>query len=138
MPEEIPEVLNDIDVRFVQYEAVIRATQKAYFDSNGKYWQGLWTHSSTPSSESAPDSLSVSPTDQEESWLDMLSAYPNISFPETMLSRMKIDVYTDAFGGHGYTVILERDIDSDTWRRMVNMKGSKIIPEEWNKVVEEV
>ena len=50
MPEETPEILNDIDARFAQYEAIIKATQKAYFSDNGRYWQGLWTHSSTPSS----------------------------------------------------------------------------------------
>ena len=133
MPGEIPEILNDIDTRFVQYEAVIKATQKAYLNDNGKYWQGLWTHSDTPSSESAPDSLSDSPTDQEVSWLDMLSAYPNISFPETMLSRMRIDTYEDS-SGHGYVVILERDVGSDTWRKMVNMKGSKIVSNEWGKL----
>lgn len=133
MPEEIPEILNDIDVRFAQYEAIIKTTQKAYFSDNGRYWQGLWTHSSTPSSESAPDSLSESPTDQEVSWLDMLSAYPGISFPETMLSRMSIDTYEDS-SGHGYVVILERDVGSDTWRKMVNMKGSKVVSNEWSKL----
>tara|TARA_Y100001963_G_C6716846_1_gene417072 strand:- start:593 stop:1006 length:414 start_codon:yes stop_codon:yes gene_type:complete len=133
MPEETPEILNDIDARFAQYEAIIKATQKAYFSDNGRYWQGLWTHSSTPSSESAPDSLSDSPTDQEASWLDMLSAYPGISFPETMLSRMRIDTYEDS-SGHGYVVILERDVGSDTWRKMVNMKGSKIVSNEWGKL----
>ena len=51
MPAEIPEILNDIDVRFAQYEAIIKTTQKAYFSDNGRYWQGLGTHSSTPSAE---------------------------------------------------------------------------------------
>ena len=133
MPE-IPSVLNDIDTRFSQYREVIKATQEAYFSQNGRYWQGLWTHSSTPNSETAPDSLNDSPTDQQVSWLDMLSSNPSVSFPETMLSRMKIDTYQDT-SGHGYVVILERDVSSETWRKTINMKGNKTVSDEWRKVV---
>ena len=40
----------------------------------------------------------------------MLSQNPEISFPNTMLSRIKIDVFHDG-SGHGYVVILERDVE---------------------------
>ena len=134
MPEEIPEILNDIDSRFNVYREIIKQTQEVYFNANGRYWQGLWTHSQTPSSESAPDSLSGSPTDQNTNWLDMIETNPAISFPETMLSRMKIDTYENA-SSHGYIVVLERDVGSDTWRKMINMKGSKTLSDDWQKLV---
>ena len=134
MPEEIPEILNDIDSRFDAYREILKQTQKAYFNTNGRYWQGLWTHSQTPSSESAPDSLSSSPTDQDTSWLNMLETNPAVSFPETMLSRMRIDTYENA-SGHGYVVVLERDVGSDTWAKMINMKGNKTLSDDWQKLV---
>ena len=135
MPEEIPEILNSIDTRFNIYRQVIKQTQEAYFAQNKRYWQGLWTHSVTPSmGEVAPDRLGDSPTDQLVSWEDMLSQNPEISFPNTMLSRIKIDVFHDG-SGHGYVVILERDVDGDMWQKQLKIRGSEETESEWNKLV---
>ena len=135
MPEEKPEILNDIDNRFDIYRQVIKQTQEAYFIQNKKYWQGLWTHSITPSmGEVAPDRLGDSPTDQLVSWEDMLSQNPEISFPNTMLSRIRIDVYHDG-SVHGYVIVLERDSDGDTWQKQLRFKGDEEIESDWNKLV---
>ena len=122
MPDK-PSVLDDIDSGFEQWIPVIKNAQKKYYKDNGKYWQGLWTHSEAPSGTVEPDSLEDTPTDQDGSWSDIVSA-GEINFPETMISRLAINVFQN-IDGHGYTMVVERQDGTDTWRKSITVQSGK-------------
>ena len=122
MPDK-PSVLDDIDSGFEQWIPVIKNAQKKYYKDNGKYWQGLWTHSEPPSGTVVPNSLEDTPTDQDGSWFDIVSA-GEINFPETMISRLAINVFQN-MDGHGYTMIIERQNGTDTWRKSITVQSGK-------------
>lgn len=83
------------------------ARQNAYFAANGKYWQGLVTHSAIPTHDSATvgdtsaNRLTFKPTDQSETWGDFLPEWN----AETFAAAVVIDVY-DGPGGKGWIVIV--------------------------------
>lgn len=96
--------------------------QARYFAEHGRYWQGLPTHSLTPT---AGDPLSTDiamthPTDQAETWAD-IGAY----LPDLMNVSLRVDVY-ESPEGHGYVVVAETMITETTWTRSINFG-----PETW-------
>ena len=132
MPDK-PAILDDIDSGFEQWIPVIKDAQKNYYKNNGRYWQGLWTHSEPPSGEVEPDNLDNSPTDQSSSWDDIVEA-GNIDFPSTMISRIAINVFQN-IDGHGYTMVVERQVSSDTWRKTITVQANKEdYVEDWFKL----
>lgn len=79
--------------------------QNAYFAANGKYWQGLITHSSFPThttsttGDTTADKLTFHPTDQQSSWSTFLPEWTG----ENFAAAAKIDVY-DGPSGKGWIV----------------------------------
>lgn len=76
--------------------------QAAYLATNGRYFQGIRTHSPVPAdgAGAAPDP-SRKPTDQAESWQDA-----GFALPAAMPAALAVHVY-DGPKGKGYTAILE-------------------------------
>lgn len=87
--------------------AALVAAQEAYFQTHGRYWQGLATHDLPPDHTTAAaldtvaDRLATHPTDQSETWLDFLPALQGVSIP----AALAIDVY-EATQGHGFVATL--------------------------------
>jgi hypothetical protein len=83
--------------------------QEDYFATNGRYWQGLWSHSGDITQTDAldgdtvADALDDSPHDQTHTWRDALgNALDGVPFP----ARLRVDVYEGPLG-HGWTAYLE-------------------------------
>jgi hypothetical protein len=95
----------------------IAALQVSYFSTNGKYWQGLATHSAIPAdaAEVAPDMLGDAPSDQVETWEDF-----GVSLPGTTCVCLHVDTYNGS-SGHGYVVRGQVVLDGTTYNRSVNV-----------------
>lgn len=124
----VQEILNQIDQGIASYMPVITELQDKYKQENGRYWQGLFTHSSAPVDENSesPDNLGTSPTDQESSWNDIAGAV----IPDEMLSRIRIDSYNSS-NGHGFVVVVEKIINSETYTKRYNVGPEKGRSTEW-------
>ncbi len=127
----VEEILGQIDTGIESYKPVIANLQNEYFESNGKYWQGLFTHSSAPTDENfvTPDRLNEKPTDQNSSWQDIAGDV----MPTEMLSRIRIDTYSSP-EGHGYIIVAEKNINGDDYRRMYNVGPATGRSTDWEKV----
>ena len=133
MPEQ-PEILGQIDSGFESYKSLIVDAQSLYFKNYGKYWQGLWTHTDRPmGGPEPPNNLHSKPTDEVKNWEEVLSSYEEIEFPETMLSRMRIDTYID-MEGHGYIIYLETETNTDIWQRSFNIRQDKVTDGQWASI----
>tara|TARA_R100000700_G_C3108111_1_gene102286 strand:+ start:132 stop:527 length:396 start_codon:yes stop_codon:yes gene_type:complete len=127
----VEEILGQIDDGIENYKPIIANLQNQYFENNGRYWQGLFTHSTAPIDENseAPDRLGDRPTDQDSSWQDIAGD----AMPSEMLSRIRIDTY-ESPEGHGYIIIAEKTINSDSYRRMYNVGPESGRSSEWEKL----
>lgn len=115
---------NAIDAFLTNKSSLLTTRQEAWRTANGRYWQGLWTHTSAPThtnatdGSAAPTSFSSSPTDQIDRWLDRFNEWA----AENMPCRVRIDVY-QAPNGHGWTVTVQMIHTGQTWTRVVHMAG---------------
>jgi hypothetical protein len=117
----VEEILGQVDTGIENYLPVITNLQDQYYEANGKYWQGLFTHSSAPTDENSvsPDRLNESPTDQNSSWEDISGGV----MPAEMLSRIKIDTYSSP-EGDGYIIVAEKNVNGKDYRKMYNVGPS--------------
>lgn len=109
--------------------------QDTYFSSNGRYFQGLWTHTATVEQDDVvimdevPDNLSSKPHDQTHSWHDAVgSAFDSLPFP----CRMKIDVY-DGPQGHGWIATLQVLYKGDIYIRSKQVGPEIYHTQDWYK-----
>lgn len=98
--------------------AGIDALEAAYYASNGRYWQGLDTHTIPPGSDTPdmPNNVMSAPTDQPESWL---IALPFISLVDQVGYSTRVDVYNGP-GGWGYVVTFSTIMDGVLYVQSVN------------------
>tara|TARA_R100000908_G_C3740442_1_gene137152 strand:- start:555 stop:965 length:411 start_codon:yes stop_codon:yes gene_type:complete len=131
----VEQIQGQIDAGIASYMPVIQRLQDTFLEENGKYWQGLFTHSSAPSDEStaAPDSLSLTPTDEEVSWSDIAGA----SIPSEMLSRIKIDTYNSP-SGQGFVIVAEKEINGKIYRRHYNSGPVSGRDVSWHEISEDL
>ena len=133
----IPQILLDSEVNFNNFVPAIEQLQNNYFQSNGGYWQGLWTHTEPPSNDSGeePDNLDSSPADQGISWNDVIasSEYLSNAFPSTMVLRITIDVY-ETPSERGYIATLQKTVGENLWEKSICLKGSIEVDGEWHIV----
>lgn len=106
------EIRQAVDDKLVTLQAVITSRQDTFFATNGRYWQGLRTHTLNPSdgAETIPDIGAATPTDEGQAWPAVIRA---TAIPMTI----EIHKYHGP-GGHGYAVILTVTIAGGTWRRI--------------------
>lgn len=113
------QVVSAIDV-FLQTQLPILITkQNAYLAANGKYWQGLITHS-TPVThtlnllgDKTADRLNTAPTDQAERWLDFIPEWSGIILP----CRFIVHTYNGP-PGKGWSLRIETNYGPERWRRV--------------------
>lgn len=110
----------------------ITARQDLYFQNNGKYWQGLITHSIPPShttvqdNDIVPDNYNSKPTDQNESWKDVFPAFETIPFP----CQLQCDVYSGP-KGKGYVVTIRVIHNGNTYIRSQNVGPEDSYTKPW-------
>ena len=116
------QVRNAIDTYVSNRWAVIIARQETYLTNNGKYWQGLRTHTITPTHTNAIDGSSVCdrltahPTDQVTSWFDVFPEW----ITDLLAGAIKVDCYNGP-QGKGWTLQVEAVHNGTRYRRVVNV-----------------
>ena len=114
----------------------LTAAQNAYFATHGRYWQGLLSHISAPAhtdshdGEAAPDRMASKPTDQAESWSDVLPGWATVRFP----GRLQVDVY-DGPSGKGWVYIADVMHNGTRFRRIVNVGPETFRTQGWYQVI---
>jgi hypothetical protein len=90
-----------IDTWLVNRWPTITNRQALYLANNGRYWQGLITHSAVPAhtttvtNNAAPDRWTFKPTDVDLNWAD---AFPGGWSNEAVSAAIKFDVYAGPQG----------------------------------------
>ncbi|MDA2916756.1 hypothetical protein MYX64_07970 [Nitrospinae bacterium AH_259_B05_G02_I21] len=100
------------DAMWANLASHVADRQAAYLATNGRYFQGIRTHSPTPADGAvgAPDP-SRKPTDQVEDWTGA-----GFTLPASMPAALAVHVY-DGPAGKGYTAIFEVVVAGKRWRR---------------------
>lgn len=98
--------------------------QIAYFEENGRYWQGIRTHEIAPTDGRTEVPIKTRrPSDQAEDW----SA---ISLPNSMDVALEVHTY-DGPNGKGYIIFGECIIDGEVWRRAINFGPETYRDSDW-------
>lgn len=103
--ETLGQLRNRVDTWLTNKVPVLVARQNTYFTNHNRYWQGLITHASIPAhvtataGDATADKLTFTPTDQAESWLDILPEWQ----PEVFAAAAVISVYSGP-GGKGWNL----------------------------------
>jgi len=130
-----PQILLDAESNFNNFIPAIKELQRTYYENNGHYWQGLWTHVDPPSDDNGeqPDNLDSNPHDQEISWNDVIASSDLISnaFPDTMILRISIDVYSSP-SEQGYIVSLQKTVEESLWEKSICLEGSAETEDDWH------
>ena len=96
----LQEIRDAVDAKLATLWTAIQAKEDAYFLANGRYWQGLRTHTVIPTegTETLPSVGVVTPTDQPDPW-------PVALRTATLPMSLQIDVYNGPEGlGYQATV----------------------------------
>lgn len=116
------EIRAAVDTRLANLWATIQTRQETYAGAhNGRYWQGLRTHSITPTDgvTALPDVGTACPTDQ------LGQPWP-LSIRQTQMEMaLRMDVY-DGPAGVGYQATVFVTIVGQTW-----MRSAQVGPETW-------
>jgi len=115
MAVDIDATLIAVDAEIDTYYQDILDMQSSYYTTNSKYAQGLPTHAVLPEDglEAAPTELAQSPTDQAESWNDL------ITLPSTLKAAIEIDIYQTPTGW-GYIVTFRLLINGIEWVKSID------------------
>ncbi len=98
--------------------STIVARQENFRANRGQYWQGLTTHSTTPTYTNSTDGgalgdrLNTNPTDQFDTWLAVFPEWATDLCP----ARLRIDVYHGP-SGKGWCISLEATHSGTLYRR---------------------
>jgi len=114
-----------IDVVVDSHLPRIATYQSAYLLGHGRYFQGLWSHATTPDegSSNPPDQLASRPTDQLE---DFGAMWSQVAVGQGRIPmRVRIDVYNGP-SGQGYVMTFETARAGVAYQRVVNVG-----PESW-------
>lgn len=110
----------------------VLARQDAFFTNRGRYWQGLITHTVIPAHTTAVDAdvvadrLAMHPTDQAQSWLDVLAELSGIVFPAALV----MDVY-DGPQGKGYVATIFVRHNGTLYSRSQNVGPESFRTQAW-------
>lgn len=123
----LAEVRDMVDAFIAARQATVQTRQENYLTSNGRYWQGLRTHTIDPAHTTATDGsivgdrLGLKPTDISSTWLDVLPEWLTELFP----SCIRVDSYLGP-SGHGWLLILTAAHNGITYLKVINVG-----PESW-------
>lgn len=106
------EIRQAVDTKLANLWSAIQTRQDSYFSANGRFWQGIRTHSATPAdgTESLPDVGTAQPHYQ--------SGAPWPTGIRTTALPMSIEVHQyDGPAGRGYQATVYVTIGGRTWTR---------------------
>jgi hypothetical protein len=124
------EIKTKVDDFLTNLWTTIKAREATYLAANGKYWQGLVTHSVTPAegADVVPNLTATSkPTDIAEKWTDVFTV------PATMPCSVKVDTYSGP-KGIGYVGTVRVSILGQTWERSQQFGPESWRTEGWHNV----
>jgi hypothetical protein len=129
-------VLAAIDQELVSLWPLVVAKQAQYYGNNGRFFQGLYTHTTTPTdgNQAEPDRLWAHPTDQGESWLAL-----NIERLGP-LQYLPFALWMDAYkapGGDGFVACVEVVIQGRLGRRCQNYGPETQRTHDWIEVLDQ-
>lgn len=102
--------------------AKLGTRQQNFFVNRSQYWQGLSTHTGTPSHTTSkwdnrvPDRLSLHPTDQFDDWIAAIPEFQAVEMP----FKAKCDVY-EGPDGKGFVLILTFLYNGIQYERSINV-----------------
>jgi hypothetical protein len=109
-----------IDQVIGNYLPRLASYQASYVIANGRYFQGLWSHSAVPDESASlePDQLTLRPTDQLE---DFAAMWLTVRIAQGRLPlRFRIDVYNGPCG-QGYVILIEVTRLGQIFTRAINV-----------------
>lgn len=132
----IPAVLNVIDQKVTAMWPFVIQKQTQYYANHGNFFQGLYTHSVTPSdgNQNQPDQLFLHPTDQVATWLTL--NVEQLGPLEYLPFAIWMDSY-QAPGGDGFVGCIEVIINGRLGRRCQNYGPETWRTHDWIEVTEE-
>lgn len=123
MPNQTPaDIKNAVDARLAQLWGVIQSRQDAYFQANGRFWQGLRTHTVTPN-----DGNTATPTVGTRTPSDLTDPWPPAIRNTPIEMALQVDAY-DGPLGKGYVGTVQVTIGGRTWQR-----SAQVGPEVWRQ-----
>ena len=135
----LTQIRDRVDTWLADKWPTIVARQQNYFGNVGHYWQGLRTHTVTPTHDAGPDDgdtigdrLDDQPDDQ-----GAFSAWSNV-YPEWVTEAIPctvwIDVYETPAGIKGWVGNIEIVYSGTTYRRSQNVGPESFRTEAWHQV----
>lgn len=118
---------NSISLRWTN----IQNYQSSYLIANNRYYQALWSHTTTPSALTLANNLTSHPSYQAETAQALFTA-ANIS--TTLPMRIRIDWY-DGPSGKGYVLTIEVVACGVTKMRSINVGPEPYRDRAWTEVV---
>jgi hypothetical protein len=116
------QVKNACNLVFDRTLSLLSARQSNYFVNRARYWQGLKTHSVTPSHTTStwgrldPDRLNANPTDEFDSWTAAVPDLDSVQLP----CALTVDTY-DGPMGKGYILRAEFIYNNALYVRATNI-----------------
>lgn len=100
----LPQIRTKVDNWLAARWPSLVTLQESYLIAHGHYFQGLITHTTEPTDDvdTAPNRLSIKPTDQVERWGDFTV------LPATMPAALVIDIYDGPFGSGWVATVFVR------------------------------
>lgn len=117
----LAQIRHAVDAKLAALWTTIQTRQDAYAAAHdGRYWQGLRTHTITPVDgvKALPDVGNATPTDQPVAWPAAILTTP-------LEMALQIDVY-DGPAGQGYVATVQVDVLGQTYER-----AAQVGPEAW-------
>jgi len=120
-----------IDTAVADLITAINAAQVTYLAANGKYWQGLLSHSVIPADGNsvAADQLTQQPSDQSEDWNDFLGE----DAPGTLPAAIYVHTYKKPTGVQGYRIQKLFIYDDEFYSSTVDSGGAPEEEVEWSE-----
>ena|SRR5688572_18974849 len=106
----------------------IRERQHVYRAMNGRYWQGVISHSIIPK-DGLPGVLALdNKATDEDNWTDF-----GLVLPPAIECALRVDTYSGVLGD-GYTVTAIVGFNGDTYQRIANVGPERERATGWQKV----
>lgn len=123
-----------IDAALITHWAKIQNWMTTYAAGHGgRYFQALRSHTTPPANgaASAPDRLTLKPTDQTET---LAQLWNGASLPSIVPFALTVNVY-DGPAGAGWEAVIEMIDAGQLWRRVVNSGPETYRDSAWSPVV---
>lgn len=123
------QIRDQVDAKLANLWTAIQTKENSYFAANGRYFQGLKTHTLTPKdgAETTPDVGTKTPHYQPDPWP---LAIRNTAMPMTL----EIHQYVTPDGTAGYQASVTVQIGADIWERTAQVGPETYRQHGWQKV----